>query len=190
MFDKKIETILDSPKIEIFTNLLLEFNKTHNISGSKNKKDVEENIYDSIYPIKYLDFYPKNALDIGSGAGFPAIILALFLNECEFTLYEPIAKKSAFLHLVKSELNLLNVKVETCRIETSKKQIVELITSRAVGDTNLLIKLSNGFYDENTTFLLYKGGKAKQEVFGLKNVKIYERHLRKYVFIKGLKNVI
>ena len=185
----KFEDILENKKVDIFAKLLLEYNKIHNISGVKNLKDAKENVYDSVYPLKYLTSYPKTAIDIGSGAGFPAIALALFLEKCEFTLFEPIAKKSAFLHLIKNELTLSHVNIQTNRIEKSNKQVVDLITSRAVGDTNMLIELSNGFYDKDTTFLLYKGEKVEREIFGLENVKIFEREKRKYLFIKGIENV-
>ena len=187
MTHERIEEILKSQKIKTFANLLLSYNKIHNISGAKNIDDINENIIDSIYALKYFDFVPKSAIDIGSGAGFPAIVLAIALENCEFTLHEPIAKKSAFLHLVKNELNLKNVKIETKRVEDSNIHLVELITSRAVGDTKFLIDISKGFYDENTLFLLYKGSFAKEETKEFSDVKIYERNLRKYVFLKGIK---
>lgn len=181
---------IDKTKIETFCNLLLYFNKTHNISGNKSKKDVMENIYDSIYPIRFLKTPIKNAIDIGSGAGFPAIVLALALRDTDFKLFEPIAKKSAFLHFVKSELGLKNIIIETKRVEAATKGVVELITSRAVTNTKALVALSNGFYDENTTFLLYKGTKAKEETKEFNNVKIYKREAREYAFLKGIKSDI
>ncbi|MFV0482226.1 MAG: RsmG family class I SAM-dependent methyltransferase, partial [Campylobacteraceae bacterium] len=63
-------------EVERFCDLLLMYNKTHNISGSKNKNDVLENMFDSLYPLQFLDFIPKSIIDIGSGAGFPALVLA------------------------------------------------------------------------------------------------------------------
>ncbi|MDR0762190.1 MAG: 16S rRNA (guanine(527)-N(7))-methyltransferase RsmG [Campylobacteraceae bacterium] len=169
-----------------FAKTLLLYNKTHNITGAKNMADIQENIYDSIYPLQFLESNPKNAIDIGSGGGFPAVILALAVPSCHFTLYEPIAKKSAFLHLIKSELNISNMDVKTKRIEEDEPKSVDLITSRAVCDTGLLIKLSKGFYDKNTIMLLYKGQRAGEEILNLKNVQIFARQKRKYILIKGL----
>ncbi|MDR1285676.1 MAG: 16S rRNA (guanine(527)-N(7))-methyltransferase RsmG [Campylobacteraceae bacterium] len=172
--------------VEDFTKMLLLYNKTHNITGSKNATDIQENIYDSVYPLQFLNNEFKNATDIGSGAGFPAVVLALAMPYCHFTLYEPIAKKSAFLHLIKSELDISNIDIKTSRIEKGKPKIVDLITSRAVCGTDLLIKLSKGFYDKNTIMLFYKGQKANEEIANLKNAQIFTRGLRRYILIKGL----
>ncbi|MDR2342092.1 MAG: 16S rRNA (guanine(527)-N(7))-methyltransferase RsmG [Campylobacteraceae bacterium] len=169
-----------------FADLLLLYNKTHNITGAKNAENIQENIYDSIYPLQFITNNPKNAIDIGSGAGFPAVILALAIPSCYFTLYEPIAKKSAFLHLIKSELNISNIDIKTKRVEEDNPKVVDLITSRAVCNADLLIKLSKGFYDKNTIMLFYKGQRADEEILNLTNVKIFSRQKRKYIFIKGL----
>ncbi|MDR1460417.1 MAG: 16S rRNA (guanine(527)-N(7))-methyltransferase RsmG [Campylobacteraceae bacterium] len=172
--------------VEKFTQMLLLYNKTHNITGSKNTDNIQENIYDSVYPLQFLSGTFKNAVDIGSGAGFPAVILAFAMPSCHFTLYEPIAKKSAFLHLIKSELNISNIDIKTARIEKDEPKTVDIITSRAVCDTKMLIKLSKGFYDKNTIMLFYKGQKANEEIVNLENVRIFARGLRRYILIKGL----
>jgi 16S rRNA (guanine527-N7)-methyltransferase len=179
-FDKNIDT---------FASFLLSYNKTHNITGAKERGSVHENVYDSIYPLQFLQTSPKSAIDIGSGAGFPALILALAMPECDFTLYEPIAKKSSFLHMIKSEMSLSNVQIRTKRVEQDTPKVVELITSRAVGDTSLMIKLSKGFYDKNTVMILYKGSRAQEESRTLKNVSLFSREQRKYLFIKDLEDV-
>jgi 16S rRNA (guanine527-N7)-methyltransferase len=171
--------------VEKFTETLLLYNKTHNITGAKNKTDIQENIYDSIYPLQFLKNRPKSAIDIGSGGGFPAVILALAMPSCHFMLYEPVAKKSAFLHLIKSKLGISNMDIKTKRVEEDEPQIVDLITSRAVCDTKLLIKLSKGFYDKNTIMLFYKGQRADSEISDLKNAQIFTREKRKYILIKG-----
>ncbi|MDR2790563.1 MAG: 16S rRNA (guanine(527)-N(7))-methyltransferase RsmG [Campylobacteraceae bacterium] len=172
--------------MQIFTKFLLLYNKTHNITGIKNAAIADENIYDSIYPLQFLKSSPKTAIDIGSGGGFPAVVLAAAMPSCHFTLYEPAAKKSAFLHLIKNELDISNMNIKTKRIEEDAAKTVELITSRAVCDTALLIKLSKGFYDKNTIMLFYKGQRAEEEILNLKNVQIFTRQKRKYIFIKGL----
>ena len=73
-------------KISLYIKTLLTYNKTHNICGARVEKEALENIYDSIFALNFLDFEPKNAIDIGSGAGFPAIALAIALQNCNFSL--------------------------------------------------------------------------------------------------------
>ena len=169
-------------KCRLFCDLLLEYNKIHNITGAKTKEDVYENIHDSIFPISFLQ-NPKTAIDIGTGAGFPGLILAMALEECTFYLIEPIAKRSSFLHLVKSKLHLKNVKIENKKIEHLKPFGVDLITSRAVADTKTLMKLCSNFKKEDTIMLFYKGENVENEIDESLNYKIIDRGLRRYLIV-------
>ena len=139
-------------------------------------------------------FESKIIIDVGSGAGFPAIFLAFLLPESEIHLFEPAPKKSAFLAFAKTELALKNVRVHAAKIQNCEKFRADLVTSRALARARDLIALCDGFYDENTTFLLYKGGEAENETaelaadnsnlnYALKNG-VGER---KYLYLKGLK---
>lgn len=168
-----------------FDEVLKKFNKIHSLT---NYKDIKPAALDSIEAIKLLDFKPKICVDVGSGAGFPAIFLAMILDECEFHLYEPIAKKSSFLSYAALSLNLQNITVHSGKIENCDKIKADLITSRALMNTADLIKICQGFYDEETTFLLYKGSNAKFEIEELKCYKkIYQENERNYVILKGVK---
>ncbi len=174
-------------KCKEFTQLILKYNKTHNITGAKTEKKVLENIEDSIYPLTFLDPKKfKTVIDVGSGAGFPAIILSFAMPNTHFYLFEPIAKKSSFLHLVKSNLNLKNVTIRTCRVEEEKAFSVDLITSRAVTDTKTLIDLCKSFISTQTTLLFYKGQNLTKEIEGLKNYEIYQNSLRNYLVLKEI----
>ena len=133
--------------VDTFTTLLLQYNQTHNISGAKSKEVVLKNVEDSIYPLEYLHVNEiKSAIDIGTGAGFPGLLLALALPHVHFTLFEPIAKKSAFLHLAKTTLELKNVDIATNRVEKVSPFKVDLISSRAVTNTKMLVKLCKQFH--------------------------------------------
>ncbi len=174
-------------KCDIFCDILLKYNKTHNVSGVKNKKEIYKNIYDSVYPLKFLDFKNiKEVIDIGSGAGFPGLLLALSLPESNFTLFEPILKKSAFLHLAKSKLGLKNVTVLSSRVEECESFEVDLITSRAVSSTGFLISLVKEFIKKDTKLLLYKGDKVKKELEQIKNYDIIQNEKRYYLLIKDI----
>lgn len=174
-------------KFELFTSLLLKYNKIHNVSGVKTKKEIYKNIYDSIYPLKFLDFKSiKKAIDIGSGAGFPGLLLAIALSEVSFVLYEPILKKSAFLHLIKSKLELKNVIVLSCRVEKSEPFDVDLITSRALSSAKILISLVAKFIKKDTKLLLYKGDKVEKELEQIKNYDIIQNEKRYYLLIKEI----
>lgn len=170
-------------KLNAYESLFHSFGNVHNISHFK---ALEKELVDSL---KILDFKDlsgfKNAVDIGSGAGFPALFLALILK-INFTLFEPNSKKAAFLMLIKSELGLENVSVAKEKIEHFKLKFkAQLITSRALMSAPKLVGLCDGFFDENTLFLLYKGSKVYDELKGFAEYEIAEFDKRKYVLIKA-----
>lgn len=175
------------PKGEQFIELLLKYNQTHNITGAKTKAIALKNVEDSIYPLRYIKTDAlRNAIDIGTGAGFPGLLLALALPHVHFTLFEPIAKKSAFLHLAKSALMANNVDISTNRVEKTAPFKADLITSRAVTNTKMLIHLCQDFITDETLLLFYKGELVKEETEGLKNCTIYQKDKRHYLIMKGI----
>lgn len=172
---------------EIFSNLILKYNKVHNITGAKTKDIVIENIEDSLFPITFLPLGSiKTAIDIGTGAGFPGLILAMALPDIHFTLFEPIAKKSSFLHLVKTSLQLTNVTISTKRVEQAEAFNADLITSRAVTNTDMLIKLCKNYITTSSMLLFYKGERVDEEITNLENYKIYNKNKRNYLLIKDI----
>ncbi len=173
-------------KIQLYSSLLLQYTKTHNITALKTKEDIIANIEDSIFPLRYLDFEYKSIADIGSGAGFPGLFLALKNPHVKVTLYEPLSKKSAFLNLAKVKLGLKNLHVKSIRVENEKDALYDLIVSRAVTKTKILLDLSKNISDKNTSFLLYKGSSVDEELDTNLNYQIHKKANRHYVLIKGI----
>lgn len=146
-----------SEKFEIFTQILLKWRKIHSLTSYDSKEKIQENIADSIYPLRFINDF-QSALDIGSGCGFPAILLAIKKENANFILLEPNVKKAAFLHTVAAELELKNVKILKTKIQHLKSDVkFDLITSRALFDGEKLIDLSAQFLKKNGYFLFYKG---------------------------------
>ena len=84
----------------------------------------------------------KRALDLGSGAGFPALVLAA-ASEAHFTLAESRRKRAGFLTVTASEMGLHNVAVETARVsESHVESIFDVVTARAFGDPASVYRLS------------------------------------------------
>ncbi|RDU57498.1 16S rRNA (guanine(527)-N(7))-methyltransferase RsmG [Helicobacter sp. MIT 99-5507] len=147
-------------KFNIFCDELLKWNKIHNLTGYKSRDLIFENIEDSIYPLSFINDF-KSAIDIGSGNGFPAILLAILKQDCKFYLTEPNNKKSAFLNHIAIKLELENVEIIKNRFEELPKFKVDLITSRALFKSDKLIDLSKDFLNNNGYFLFYKGSDEK-----------------------------
>jgi len=168
--------------IQKYKEHLFKWNKIHNLTGAKDENTIDEFIYDAIFPVSFLP-KSKNLLDIGTGAGFPGIILAIGLPDTQVTLVEPLAKRASFLQFIKADLGLENVRVVKKRVEEMEPEIFELVTSRAVTDTDMLLKLSENFRDEESKLLFYKGERVYDEVpSGLKH-KVIKTKNRHYLLI-------
>jgi len=168
--------------IQKFKEHLFKWNKIHNLTGAKDEKTVNAFIYDALFPVSFLPS-AKNLLDIGTGAGFPGMILAFALPDTQVTLVEPLAKRASFLQFIKADLGLLNVTVVRKRVQDMDPQIFEIITSRAVSDTNMLLKLSENFRDENSKLLFYKGERVFDEVNETMAHKIIKTKNRHYLLL-------
>ena len=173
-------------KLNLFTQKLLEWNKIHNLSGAKTPQEVHENIEDSLYPLKFLKSTPKKALDIGTGAGFPGLILAIAMPNTEWVLSEPRKKRASFLNYIKALLELQNVKIETKRVEELPPFGSDLITSRAVMEAPSLVELAKPFITPKTTLLFYKGQNALKEAQNLQGFisQIEKKGKRHYLIIR------
>ncbi|MBD3825127.1 MAG: class I SAM-dependent methyltransferase, partial [Epsilonproteobacteria bacterium] len=96
--------------IQHFKENLFKWNKIHNLSGARDEATMDDFIVDAVLPIAFLP--PVNSLlDIGTGAGFPGLILAIALPNTQVTLVEPIAKRASFLQYNAVSMGLKNVTV-------------------------------------------------------------------------------
>ncbi len=108
-------------RCEKFITLLQQWGAVHSLSAQLKKEEIEDNILDSIYPVKFLHSFESLA-DIGTGAGYPGMLLAIAYSHKKVSLIEPRAKRVAFLNFVKSALKLENVEVIPYRVENVAPQ--------------------------------------------------------------------
>lgn len=168
--------------IQKYKEHLFKWNKIHNLTGAKDEATLNHFIYDAVFPVSFLKPY-KNLLDIGTGAGFPGMILALALPDTEVTLVEPLKKRASFLQFIKADLGLKNVRVIKKRVEEMPSEHFELVTSRAVTDTKMLLQLSENFRDASSTLLFYKGEKVFDEIDETMPHKIIQTKNRHYLLL-------
>jgi 16S rRNA (guanine527-N7)-methyltransferase len=180
----KSETIT---KLETFTSLLHEWNQIHNLTGAKTLDAIYDNIIDSLYPLTFIST-PKTLLDVGTGAGFPGLVLAIALPKTEVVLAEPLKKRVAFLKYAAIDLELSNVKVEPKRVEKVVHDPFAMISSRAVTNTKLLLDLTTKISDEKTEYLFYKGSRVFDEIQDVQHqldYDIVQKNQRNYLYIKS-----
>lgn len=174
-------------RCEKFSSLLEEWGSVHNLTAALSKKEIEANIIDSVYPLKFLNSF-DNFADIGTGAGYPGMLLAIARPECKAVLIEPKAKRVAFLNFVKNSLGLENVEVIHKRAQEVPPKVFDLITSRAVTNTSLLMSLTNHLSGFETEYLFYKGSILQEELKEAELNKRYEiisvGQNRNYLYIK------
>ncbi|MEA2073024.1 MAG: 16S rRNA (guanine(527)-N(7))-methyltransferase RsmG [Campylobacterota bacterium] len=171
--------------VQKYKEHLHKWNKIHNLTGAKDDVTLDSFIYDAVFPVSFL---PKveTLMDIGTGAGFPGMILALALPQTDVTLVEPLVKRASFLQFIKADLGLDNVTVVKKRVEQMEPKFFDIITSRAVTDTKMLLSLSQNFRDADSKLLFYKGEKVFDEVKdGAKDMKhkIIETKNRHYLLL-------
>lgn len=123
--------------LNIYKDLLLEYNKKFNLTAIKTEEEIYlKHFYDSLTLVKGVDL-TKNLkiLDIGTGAGFPGLVLKIFYPELEITLLDSNHKKIMFLEQVIKRLNLKNITCLNTRAEnlpSNYREYFDIVTSRAV----------------------------------------------------------
>lgn len=175
--------MMNNKKFALFCDELLKWNKIHSLTGYKTKSQIYKNIEDSIYPLEFISDF-KIAMDIGSGNGFPAILLAIQKEESKFILVEPNNKKASFLQVVALKLDLENIVVIKNKIQSLSPQHysnIDLITSRALFETQKLINLSKDFLHKRGYFLFYKGSLEESSDL-LESSNCIKRHQRIYFY--------
>jgi len=174
-------------KLEHFASLLHQWNQIHNLTGAKTIEAIYDNIIDSLYPLTFINT-PQTLLDVGTGAGFPGLVLAIALPQTETVLAEPLKKRVSFLKYAGIDLGLTNVTVEAKRVEHLAHEPFDLISSRAVTNTRLLLDLTENVSDVHTSYLFYKGSRVFDELEEVQNqldYDIVQKNQRNYLYIKG-----
>jgi 16S rRNA (guanine527-N7)-methyltransferase len=174
-------------RLERFTVLLHEWNQVHNFTGAKTIEAIHANIIDSLYPLTFVQT-PQTLLDVGTGAGFPGLVLAIALPDTEVVLSEPLKKRVSFLRYACIDIGLGNVNVEARRVEHLKHVPFDLITSRAVTRTKLLLELTRQVSDAHTGYLFYKGSRVFDELEDVQHqldYDIVQKNQRNYLYIRG-----
>lgn len=166
-------------KLKNYQALVLEWNSKFNLISKSTETTIwERHIVDSLQLIKYITNEDKILLDLGSGAGFPGVVLAIACQEIypdlQINLVESIGKKTAFLRAVNEQLNL-NMEIHQERIEKLNIGKVDVITSRALAALPKLLDYAKPFCKKETRLILPKG-----ENWSLENDEALMKWLYKY----------
>lgn len=151
-------------KLQEFAGLVLAENQSQNlIARSTESRIWERHMLDSAQLLTIAGDQTRCSLDVGSGAGFPGMVLAI-LSGSEHVLVEPRRRRADFLTRVADALELTNVRVVQSTVETLTRSPVGTITARAVASLGTLLLSTQHLADASTTWLLHRGRNASFEV--------------------------
>lgn len=132
-------------RITRYIELLKAYNEHTNVYSANAYDRLDFHIQDCLHLAALIGNNPLRVLDIGSGSGFPSVILAICNSKNRVRAVESKSRKTRFLSHVKNELNLTNYEVITCNIveyARSKAAKAEVITAKAFGSLEKVIKVS------------------------------------------------
>ena len=150
-------------KFEVYLALLEKWQRQINLVANSTMVDVwQRHVLDSAQLIKFCPPNTKKILDVGSGAGFPGLVLAIMGN-VEVDLVESDQRKAIFLSTVIRSLGL-SAKVYNQRIETLPNLAPDVITARALAPVSKLMKLIENQISHDTVCLFLKGASVEDEL--------------------------
>ena len=150
-------------QFETYENLLRQWQKTINLVGPKTLDAVwERHFLDSAQLWPHLPEKTKRLVDLGSGAGFPGLVLAI-MGVPEVHLIESDQRKAAFLKQVVRDLDI-PVHVHAARLETVNLPSADVVTARALAPLSDLLRNAEKFVSHCSIGLFPKGEKAPEEL--------------------------
>ena len=151
-------TELQLKQLERYYELLVEYNKVMNLTGITIKEEVYlKHFYDSLTIAKVIDLNNYQTLcDVGTGAGFPGLVLKILYPNLKVTLLDSLNKRLNFLNIVIKELNLKDIETVHSRAEEYNKQF-DITLARAVAPLNILLEYCIPLTKVNGYFIAMKG---------------------------------
>ncbi|MBS0277047.1 MAG: 16S rRNA (guanine(527)-N(7))-methyltransferase RsmG [Proteobacteria bacterium] len=154
-------------RLKAYVGLLNDWNARHNLVSKNSLEDVwRRHVWDSAQLIRFVPDSASSLVDLGSGAGFPGLVLAVLLRErpgFKTVLYESIAKKCAFL-IAAAERMQIAVEVRNARMEKARPEPFDLVTARACAPLTRLLGYARPFQGPRTINLFLKGQNVAAEL--------------------------
>lgn len=157
-------------KLHHYAEYLMEYNQNVNLTAIKTPEEIEVKHFIDSITLLLATTVQGNVLDIGSGAGFPGVVLKLFRPEIDLTLMDSNGKKAKFLELICQEMeiegNVLLGRAEDFGGKTEHREKYDLVCARAVAELNVLCEYCVPFVKVGGIFAAMKGASWKDELDG------------------------
>ena len=177
-------------KLKKFTNLVLKENQNYNLIAKSTENQIwHRHILDSAQLVKFIDFNLKSLADLGTGAGFPGLVVEVFNKNRAFhvKLYEKSPVKRRFLMSVIKELSLNADVLGDVRDEIIDS---EIIICRAFKKLDQIIQVSREIAKKPHKLMILKGQNAQKEIKNSFKTKKYPYKLESSMTNKGSKIIL
>jgi 16S rRNA (guanine527-N7)-methyltransferase len=163
-----IDSLKKDERLAKFKSLIEEWNEKMNLTAISDETSFfDKHFFDSLNILNYISIADKSVLDVGSGAGFPGIPLAIYAPSSKISLLEATSKKCEFLGVAVEELNLKNITILNKRSEEiaeHERESFDVVLSRAVGRIKETIELASPYLRVGGKLILFKGPSYKEEL--------------------------
>ncbi len=157
-------------KFEEYKNMIVEWNEKINLTSITKEEDIiMKHFIDCLEVVKYINQGEK-VIDVGTGAGFPGIVIAIFFEgKVNITLLDALNKRLIFLQEVINKLDLINVEIVHARAEEfahneEYREKFDIAVSRAVAPLNVLLEYDIAYLKINGRCLFLKGDNVNIEI--------------------------
>ena len=154
-------------KLDTYALYLIEYNEKVNLTAITDYEEiVEKHFFDSLMMSKYIELN-GTLVDVGTGAGFPGVVLKICFPDLKVLLIEPIGKRCIFLKSLIEKLNLKDIYIENTRGEDfslKHREEYDFVTARAVSNLNNLIEVCGAMVKENGYFIALRGKDGLSEI--------------------------
>jgi 16S rRNA (guanine527-N7)-methyltransferase len=156
-------------KLKTYLGLLEDWNSRHNLVSANTLTDAwRRHVLDSAQLAPLLPGSARSLVDLGSGAGFPGLVLAALRPDIPVVLYESTRKKCEFLSAAADRMGL-KTDVRNVRIESSAKEVFDVVTARACAPLDKLLAYAQHFVGRETRCLFLKGQNVEAELTEARN---------------------
>lgn len=168
---KKNDIPFSEKQIELserYMNYILKMNESINLTAIKDESSFRELMtYDSLIPLKECNLNSKSIIDVGTGAGYPGVMLSIFTS-ADVTLLDSTAKKISVINGFK-DINVHTVVARCEDFAKTHREKFDIATARAVSALNILAELCLPLVKVGGYLLAYKGKNASEEIKQAKN---------------------
>jgi 16S rRNA (guanine527-N7)-methyltransferase len=150
-----------------YLNLIEKWNRVYNLTAIRERDEmIKLHFLDSLSILNHVEM--EHVLDVGSGAGFPGIVLAITKPELKVTVMDSVNKKTTFMQQVKSELSLTNLNVVNARVEDYQPTILfDGVITRAFSSIQNMLLMTQHTLQKNGAWLAMKSKDVKEELEAL-----------------------